>query len=64
AMLGGGREFINKEPLGKPQGIEDDAGEPRYRWTPVEPPYADNAYKRLIEGKPEVAESTGESGAS
>ena len=64
AVLGGGREFINKEPLGKPQGIEDDAGEPRYRWTPVEPPYADNAYKRLIEGKPEVAESTGESGAS
>ena len=48
AVLGGGDEFVQRERLAPPPGL-DAAGEVRYRWT-VREEFADGAYERLISG--------------
>ena len=53
AVLGGGDDFVQGEPLKRPPGL-DDGGyeeEARNRWT-VRKVFADNAYDRLIGGRP------------
>ncbi len=52
AVLGGGEDFVRGEPLSPPPGVEADTGETRFRWSAVEPPYADSAYARLVSGAP------------
>lgn len=48
SVLGGGNHFVVREILSRPPGMEDDAGEDRYRWTVKEPPYEKEAYRYLI----------------
>ena len=48
AVLGGTNDFVNREELPLPPGI-DDAGEDRYRWT-VQEKFEEGAYERLISG--------------
>ena len=48
AVLGGTNDFVNREELSPPPGIED-VGEDRYRWT-VEEKFEEGAYDRLISG--------------
>ena len=48
SVLGGGNHFVGREKLSRPPGMEDDAGEDRYRWTVKEPPYETEAYRNLI----------------
>ena len=47
AVLGGTDDFVTRERLNPPPGLESDAGEERYRWT-VRETFAENAYKNLI----------------
>ena len=48
AVLGGTNDFVNREGLSPPPGIED-VGEDRYRWT-VQEEFEEGAYDRLISG--------------
>ena len=48
AVLGGTNDFVNREELPLPPGI-DDTGEVRYRWT-VQEKFEEGAYDRLISG--------------
>ncbi len=53
AVLGGGDDFVRGEPLKRPPGL-DDGGyteERRLRWT-VRDEFAEDAYDRLIRGRP------------
>ena len=52
AVLGGTDDFVQREPLSPPPGLDDDTGEDRYRWT-VRDDFTDEAYRRLIAGKGE-----------
>ena len=47
AVLGGADDFVKRERLNPPPGLESDTGEERYRWT-VRETFAENAYKNLI----------------
>ena len=47
AVLGGTDHFVSRRPLGVPPGLEDDIGEPSYRWT-VQQRFDDDAYQKLI----------------
>ena len=49
AVLGGGDDFVLRERLDQPPGIEDDRGEDRYRWT-IRKSFEDGAYERLVAG--------------
>ena len=49
AVLGGTDDFVRREPLAPPPGLDDDTGEDRYRWT-VQDSFEDGAYDRLISG--------------
>ena len=59
AVLGGGDDFVRREPLSTPPGIDSD-GEERYRWTACEPPFPVEAYARLVSGSAERAAEEGE----
>ena len=48
AVLGGTNDFVKKEELSLPPGIED-VGEARYRWT-VQKKFTAEAYDRLVKG--------------
>jgi len=50
AVLGGGDDFIERDPLKPPPSLEEAGGEDRYRWTVKEPPYPNpkQAYANLI----------------
>ena len=48
AVLGGTNDFVNREELRPPPGL-DDTGEVRYRWT-VQEKFEEGAYDRLISG--------------
>ena len=50
AVLGGDDDFVSRERLNPPPGLDDDTGEERYRWT-VRDDFTDEAYGRLIAGK-------------
>ena len=54
AVLGGGDDFVRRESLSAPPGI-DDEGEERYRWTACKPPFPKEAYARLVSGAPRQA---------
>ena len=47
AVLGDTDDFVSRERLNPPPGLESDTGEERYRWT-VRETFAENAYKILI----------------
>ena len=55
AVLGGGDDFVRREPLAAPPGL-DDAGEERHRWTARER-FDDGAYERLVAGRAPDAET-------
>ena len=59
AVLGGGDDFVRRESLSAPPGIDGD-GEERYRWTVCEPPFPKEAYARLVSGSAEQAAEEGE----
>ena len=51
AVLGGTDDFVQREKLQRPPGLEEtDAYEDRYRWT-VKGEFHLKAYSRLIKGK-------------
>ena len=54
AVLGNGDDFVRREPLAPPPGI-DDEGEKRYSWTVQYPPFPEEAYARLVSGAPRRA---------
>ena len=56
AVLGGTGDFVQREPLRPPPGL-DDPGEPRYRWT-VRESFEAGGYERLITGKPAATAGT------
>ena len=60
AVLGGTNDFVRRERLPLPPGL-DDPGEARYRWTVREPPFKKKAYRRLVSG---VSAATNEAGSS
>ena len=47
AVLGGTDDFVKRERLNAPPGLESDTGEERYRWT-VQETFSENAYRNLI----------------
>ena len=49
AVLGGGGDFVQSRKLSRPPGIEDEAGDDRYRWT-IRDTFDNDAYDRLISG--------------
>ena len=49
AVLGGTNDFVKRERLNRPPGI-DDLGEVRYRWTVRQESFRKEAYERLISG--------------
>ena len=49
AVLGGTEDFVQRERLDPPPGLEDK-GEERHRWTPQER-FAGDAYERLVRGR-------------
>ena len=53
AVLGGGDDFVRGEPLKRPPGLDDGGYEDgdRSRWT-VRDEFAEDAYDRLIRGRP------------
>ena len=59
AVLGGGDDFVRRESLSAPPGI-DGEGEERYRWTVCEPPFPKEAYARLVSGSSRRAAEEGE----
>ena len=59
AVLGGGRDFVRSRKLSPPPGIEDDAGDDRYRWT-IRDTFDDDAYDRLISGSSAATASDAE----
>ena len=58
AVLGGGDDFIERDPLKPPPSLEEAGGEYRYRWTVKEPRYLKQAYDNLI--KPPSKQESGE----
>ena len=49
AVLGGGNGFVQSKKLDIPPGLDDNAGEDRYRWT-IRDSFGYDAYNRLISG--------------
>ena len=47
AVLGGSDDFVKRDPLPRPPGIDGDPSDTRYRWT-VRATFSDEAYKRLV----------------
>ncbi len=56
AVLGNTDDFVKGEPLNAPPGLDDLDADQRFRWAIQEPPYADNAYDRLIRGQAPTTE--------
>ena len=56
AVLGNTDDFVRDEPLNAPPGLDDFDTDERFRWTIQEPPYAENAYDRLIRGQAPTTE--------
>lgn len=47
AVLGGTNDFVERQLLGAPPGLESDLGETRFRWT-VRDTFPEDAYDRLV----------------
>ena len=56
AVLGGTDDFVTRETLNPPPGLEDEIGEERYRWT-INERFPDDAYASLVSGDPLVEEN-------
>ena len=48
AVLGGTNDFVRREELKPPRGLDSGILDTRYRWSPVDPPYPPAAYVNLI----------------
>ena len=59
AVLGGGDDFVSREPLSPPPGLDDDTGEDRYRWKVLKR-FKGDAYNRLTSGAVMDAEAEAE----
>ena len=59
AVLGGTDDFVEREPLKSPPGLDDEMGEERYRWT-VRESFKDRAYDALVSGQPLSKETSEE----
>ena len=60
AVLGGTNDFVRRENLEAPRGMDSDRWDTRYRWTPAEPPYPMTAYDHLISQEvPDAETGTG-----
>ncbi len=59
AVLGGSGDFVRRERLPSPPGLDEDTGEERHRWT-VQDSFKDGAYDRLVSGKAPDAETEAE----
>ena len=59
AVLGGSGDFVRRERLPSPPGLDEDMGEERYRWTVLKR-FEDGAYDRLVSGKAPDAETEAE----
>ena len=57
AVLGGTNDFVRREELKPPQGLDGDIMDTRHRWSPVDPPYPPAAYVHLIGQADSGAES-------
>ena len=51
AVLGDTDDFVGRERLTAPPGLENLDAEERFRWTTQDPPYGNTAYNLLISGK-------------
>ena len=51
AVLGNTDDFVSRERLTRPPGLDDHDADERFRWTVKEPPYTESAYERLIRGQ-------------
>ena len=49
AVLGGTDDFVTRERLDPPPGLDNDMGEDRYSWT-VREKFTEDAYERLVTG--------------
>ena len=59
AVLGGSGDFVRRERLPSPPGLDEDTGEERYRWTVLKR-FEDGAYDRLVFVKAPDAETEAE----
>ena len=59
AVLGGSGDFVRRERLPSPPGLDEDTGEERYRWTVLKR-FGDGAYDRLVFVKAPDAETEAE----
>ena len=59
AVLGGSGDFVRRERLPSPPGLDEDTGEERYRWTVLKR-FEDGAYNRLVFVKAPDAETEAE----
>ena len=59
AVLGGTDDFVLREPLSPPPGLDDDTGEDRYRWKVLKR-FKGDAYNHLISGAVMDAEAEAE----
>ena len=50
AVLGGSDDFVTRERLDPPPGLDNDMGEDRYSWT-VRERFTEDAYERLVTGR-------------
>ena len=60
AVLGGTDDFVERQPLDPPPGL-DDMGEKRYRWT-VRQEFSKEAYDRLVKGPPASSADASDAG--
>ena len=56
AVLGDTDDFVNRESLNPPPGLDDEMGEERYRWT-VKTEFPANAYDNLVRGSSPTEEN-------
>ena len=59
AVPGGTDDFVQRERLAPPPGLDDDTGEDRYHWT-VRDSFEGGTYDRLISGTAPDAEPEAE----
>lgn len=59
SVLGGTDQFVERQRLSTPPGLESDLGEARFRWT-VRETFPDDAYEHLVRPAPVAPDETAE----